>query len=318
MANPRTIGWIGLGHAGYPMASNLPRAGYNLVVRDADPETEQRFVKEFSNSKVAARAGPSALEDCDVIVTMLPHGKIVHEVLLGDNGIASSLKDNTIIIDTSSSSPFDTRALGTALEDLNPTLTLIDSPITQEQLHAIGTGGATLMLGCDSAATLERAMPVIKSMSKYQFHMGSLGSGHIMKTLNNYVSVGSILALCDALVVGAKHHLNPQTIIDVLNVGTGRNFSSAYSMQDMSVPGTSGYGLDLLLKDVRIAKEVIQSARFESGLPDLAIERLEEAVKLTGGPGSGADHTDCVRAWEKSAGVIVRARDGSAANGGAK
>ena len=77
---------------------------------------------------------------------------------------------------------------------------LIDSPITQEQLHAIDQGGATLMVGADSPEALEKVMPLLKDMSTHVFPMGGLGAGHTMKTLNNYVSVGSIIALNDALV----------------------------------------------------------------------------------------------------------------------
>lgn len=102
------------------------------------------------------------------------------------------------MIDTSSSSPFVTRQLGAELAKLR--LDLVDSPITQEQLHAIDTGGATLMVGADSPEVLEKVMPILKDMSTHVFPMGGLGAGHIMKTLNNYVSVGSIIALNDALV----------------------------------------------------------------------------------------------------------------------
>jgi 3-hydroxyisobutyrate dehydrogenase-like beta-hydroxyacid dehydrogenase len=74
------------------------------------------------------------------------------------------------------------------------------------------------MLGCDSPEAIDRAMPLFKAMGKYIFPMGNSGSGHAMKTLNNYVSVGSIIALCDSLVAGQKFGLDPATMIDVLNV----------------------------------------------------------------------------------------------------
>src|SRR5438874_13521905 len=98
----------------------------------------------------------------------------------------------SVVVDTSSSSPFDTRELGAELHKLS--IDLVDSPITQEYLHAIDTAGATLMVGSDSPTAIEKAMPVLKTMSKFAFVMGRLGSGHAMKTLNNYVSVGSIIA----------------------------------------------------------------------------------------------------------------------------
>jgi 3-hydroxyisobutyrate dehydrogenase-like beta-hydroxyacid dehydrogenase len=137
-----------------------------------------------------------------------------------------------VVVDTSSSSPFHTRALGAELRKLDNDIELVDSPITQTHLHAIDTAGATLMVGSDSPTAIEKAMPILRGMSKYVFVMGGLGAGHAMKTLNNYVSVGSIIALCDALVAGQKFGLDPGQMVEVLNVGTGRNFSTAYSMRD--------------------------------------------------------------------------------------
>lgn len=107
----------------------------------------------------------------------------------------------SVVVDTSSSSPFDTRSLGEDLEKLS--ISLVDSPITQKELHAIDRGGATLMVGSDSPAALEKVLPILQDMSTHVFPMGKLGAGHTMKTLNNYVSVGSIIALCDALVGGS-------------------------------------------------------------------------------------------------------------------
>lgn len=86
----KTVGYIGLGKAGASLASNIPRAGFNLIVRDADPEREQAFAQENKNTIVAE--GPEGFKDAEVIVTMLPQGKVVREVVLGEKGIASSLK----------------------------------------------------------------------------------------------------------------------------------------------------------------------------------------------------------------------------------
>jgi 3-hydroxyisobutyrate dehydrogenase-like beta-hydroxyacid dehydrogenase len=128
----------------------------------------------------------------------------------------------TIIVDTSSSSPFDTRSLGAELAAHS--LTLIDAPITQTYMHATDAGESTLMVGADSLAAYETVKPVLQAMAGYIFHMGGLGTGHAMKTLNNYIMASSICALSDSLVTGQKFGLNPQTMIDVLNVGTGVNF----------------------------------------------------------------------------------------------
>lgn len=212
------VGYIGLGNAGFSMASNIPKAGYNVVVHDSDQSKVDRAAKEWQNTTASGgRAG--AFSECEVIITMLPQGKIVREVLFGDNGIAPGLRAGTIIVDTSSSSPFDTRALGKELAAHS--LQLIDAPITQTYMHATDAGESTLMVGSDSEEAFEKVRPILQCMARYIFHMGGLGAGHAMKTLNNYIMASSLVALSDSLVTGQKFGLDPQKMIDVLNVGTG-------------------------------------------------------------------------------------------------
>lgn len=212
------VGYIGLGNAGFSMASNVPKAGYHLVVHDADQSKVERAAKEWKNT-TASGGQAEAFSECEVIVTMLPQGKIVREVLFGNKGIAKGLKAGTIIVDTSSSSPFDTRALGKELAEHD--LQLIDAPITQTYMHATDAGESTLMVGSDSEEAFEKVRPILQCMARYIFHMGGLGTGHAMKTLNNYIMASSLVALSDSLVTGQKFGLDPQKMIDVLNVGTG-------------------------------------------------------------------------------------------------
>ncbi|KAF2644154.1 2-hydroxy-3-oxopropionate reductase [Massarina eburnea CBS 473.64] len=294
-----TIGYVGLGNAGYPMAACLAKKGYRLLVRDADLARGVRFVEMYPRCRIATSEADS-FQACDVVITMLPNGSVVRNVLLGEQGIAPHLKPGSIVIDTSSSSPFDTRSLGLELSRLQ--VDLVDSPITQDQLHAIDTGGATLMVGADKPEVLQKVLPILKNMSTHVFPMGGLGTGHTMKTLNNYVSVGSIIALCDALVTGQKFGLDPQTMIDVMNVGTGVNFSTKYSMKHLKSYDT-GYQLELLVKDVKIAKDVIEKSGFETDLPALALKYLEESLQKVA---PGADHSECLESWEERAGVEIK------------
>lgn len=224
------VGYIGLGNAGYPLASTLARAGYYMVVQDADPERMKKFASEHANSE-AATDNDEAFQNVDVLVTMLPNGEIVRDVLLGEKGVARMMKNGAVIVDTSSSSPFHTRETAKMLEAVNPNLTLVDSPITQEYAFALAKGEATLMVGCSNASALKIAMPILNTMGKYVFVMGDLSSGHAMKTLNNYTSAASILGLCDALIAGQKFGLDPAQMVDVMNVGTGVNFSTKESFR---------------------------------------------------------------------------------------
>lgn len=214
----RNVGYIGLGNAGFSMASNLPKAGYNVVVHDADQAKADRAAKEWRNT-IASHGKADAFSECEVIITMLPQGKIVREVLFGQSGIAKALKSGTIVIDTSSSSPFDTIALGKELAEHS--LLLVDSPITQTYMRATDAGESTLMVGSDSQETFDKVEPILRTMASYVFHMGRLSAGHAMKTLNNYIMASSIIALSDSLVTGQKYGLDPQKMLDCLNVGTG-------------------------------------------------------------------------------------------------
>lgn len=226
------IGYIGLGNAGYPLASTLVRAGYHLIVRDADSTRAGKFAEDHSGQCAAAATDDTtAFQDVDVLVTMLPNGEIVRDVLLGAQGVARALKGGSIVIDTSSASPFHTRETADMLREVNPGVTLVDSPVTQEYAFALAMGDATLMVGCSNAEALELAMPVLRTMGKHVFVMGQLGAGHAMKTLNNYTSAASIVGLCDALIAGQKFGLDPKMMVDVMNVGTGVNFSTKESFR---------------------------------------------------------------------------------------
>lgn len=298
----KTVGYIGLGNAGFSMASNLPKAGYQLVVHDADLSKAQKAASSWPNTS-ASNGSPAAFADCEVIVTMLPQGKIVREALLGSQGIAPALKPGTIIVDTSSSSPYDTQVLGAELS--NHQLQLVDAPITQTYMHATDAGESTLMVGSDSDAAFAKVEPVLRTMASYIFHMGPLGAGHAMKTLNNYIMASSICALSDSLVTGQKFGLDPQKMVDVLNVGTGVCFPTLDTFRRDGLTGryNSGFGLALLVKDLGITQEFMEKQEFKTGLPDMIRSYLKFSLDRVD---PAADHTACLKGWEERSGVQLK------------
>jgi 3-hydroxyisobutyrate dehydrogenase-like beta-hydroxyacid dehydrogenase len=298
------IGYIGLGNAGYSLASNLPKAGYHLIVHDTDPSKPLKAASEWPNTTAASDSESlsSAFSNCSVIITMLPHGKIVRDVLLGPQGIAASLKPRTIIIDTSSSSPFDTQALGEELAQRD--LTLVDSPITQTYMHATDAGESTFMVGCDSDSVYKTVERILKCMGSYIFHMGPLGAGHAMKTLNNYIMASSICALADSLVTGQKFGLEPAKMVEVLNVGTGVCFPTLDTFRRDGLTGRfeSGFGLGLLVKDLGITEEFMERSGFRTGLPGMLRGYLQDGLDRVD---PRADHTACLVGWEERSGVAL-------------
>lgn len=270
------VGFVGLGQQGGPMAANLRAAGYRLIVRDADLARERRWVAEYGGS--GCDGDPAALAGVEILVTMLPNGQVVRDALLGSDRIASHLKPGTIIVDTSSSDPYGTRELGVELAAGG--LILLDSPVTRPEAVGENTRRITFMVGGDDDGAVDRVMPVLEAMAERIFRAGPLGSGHAMKTLNNYVSAAGLAAALDAMIAGRRFGVDVETMLEVFNAGTARNFSTANTLVDeaMSRRYGAGFQLALMVKDLRIASSLFERVGFDAPLPDLVRDQFAQAL----------------------------------------
>jgi 3-hydroxyisobutyrate dehydrogenase-like beta-hydroxyacid dehydrogenase len=295
-----TIGFIGVGNAGWPMAAHLVRAGYPLVVHDADRDRAERFAAEQG---CAAAARLEELASVRTLFTMVPDGTVVRDVLFGPERLAEKLARGTVVVDTSSSDPDGTRALGADLAEYG--VVLVDSALSVPVVGGAQAGRITFMVGADDEGALEQVRPLLEAMSEHVFHMGGLGAGHTMKTLNNYVSAAGLNAALDALMIGHGYGLDPMTMLDVLNVSTGRNFSTEQTLKYHALPRDfeTGYTVALLLKDLRIAAAVAERAGFESELFGLLVRDFAAAVADLG----GQDITASLKHWEHRAGFELPA-----------
>lgn len=278
---------IGLGQMGLPMARRLIEAGYK--VRGADPAEPARAALVASGGQAFAST-KDAVDGAAVVITMLPTGKIVRDVLLGADKLAQGLPKSTLIIDMSSSAPMDTTSLA---EDLTAVgLTLLDAPVSGGVKRAID-GSLAIMVG-GPADAVERVRPVLAAMGKSIIPTGRVGSGHAMKALNNYVSAAGLIAACEALLIGRTFGLAPDTIVDVLNVSTGRNNSTDVKMKPFVITEkfNSGFSFALMAKDLRIAADL--SKHLGLTVPQVgAVADLWEKAK--GRLSADADHTEIYR-----------------------
>ena len=284
---PATIAVIGIGQMGLPMSKRLMLAGYK--VRGSDPAPTARKALEEAGGSAFARSG-EAVAGAQAVITMLPNGKIVREALLGTDGIARSLPRGTLVIDMSSSAPTDTTRLA---EDLAPLgLALLDAPVSGGVKRAVD-GSLAIMVG-GPQADVERAKPVLAAMGKSIFATGRVGSGHAMKALNNYVSAAGLIAACEALLIGRKFGLAPETVVDVLNASTGRNNSTEVKMKPfvISEAFNSGFSLALMAKDLRIAADL--ASHLGLSIPQVqSVAQMWEEARDRLRP--DADHTEIYR-----------------------
>ncbi|MGH2849663.1 MAG: NAD(P)-dependent oxidoreductase, partial [Solirubrobacteraceae bacterium] len=257
------LGFVGLGNAGGPMAGQLIEAGHELVVHDQDPERTAAFAAEHG-ATMGER--PERFAGVKVLFTMLPHGGVVREVLLGHDGIAQHLERGAIVIDTSSSDPIGTRALAAELAELG--ILLVDAAVSEARVGDAKRGAITFIVGADDEAAFATVTPLLEVMGAHIFRVGPSGSGHAMKTLNNFISASGLHAALDALIAGQLWGLDLATMLDALNVSTGRNLSTEGTMKHKALPRTfePRYSLGLLAKDLGIAGALARHTGFESGL----------------------------------------------------
>jgi 3-hydroxyisobutyrate dehydrogenase len=287
------IGFIGIGNMGAPMAANLVKGGHDLTVYDSDAARASQFAREH-----ACRAAQSFadLADAQGIVTMLPTGQIVREVLLESEGggLARKLRPDSLVIDMSSSDPVGTRQLGPLLAAIG--IALIDAPVSGGVPRA-RSGTLAIMIGADRKDALERAKPVLACMGDRLFETGPLGSGHAMKALNNYVAAAGYAAAAEALLIGKRFGLAQGVMVDIINVSTGRNFNTEVVMKEHVLTGkyATGFALGLLAKDVRIAADLGRAMRLDAPLSRLISERYALASQRLG---ASHDNSEAILGWQ--------------------
>jgi 3-hydroxyisobutyrate dehydrogenase len=285
-----TIGFVGLGNMGWPMARNLHAAGFGLVTRDVDADRQARFAAEHPGALAAA--SPSAFAVADLVVTMLPNGAIVHDALLGW-GIGPALRPGSLVIEMSSADPSDTLRLAADLASHH--VRLVDAPVSGGVPRAV-TGELALMVGGadEDVAKAQPALRVLGDPAR-QFRTGGLGTGHAMKALNNVVAAATTCATAEALVVGKRFGLDPAVMIDVINASTGRSFvSEIFGTEVLTGRYGTGFALGLLAKDVRIAASVAAAAEVDAPVITLTDQRWSKALAQLG---PQTDQSQAHQAW---------------------
>jgi 3-hydroxyisobutyrate dehydrogenase len=301
MTAPLRVGFVGIGNMGRPMAKNIAAAGYALSVYDADRARAARFAAEHGS---AAAASPEALGcESDLVITMLPAGGDVRDVMLGSGhgGIASTLARGGVVVDMSSSDPVGTRELGRELGERG--VALIDAPVSGLVPRA-EAGTLTIMIGADDEAALAVAEPVLKRLGERLIRVGSLGAGHAMKALNNFVAASAFAATAEALIVGKRFGLDPRVMAQVLSVSTGRSFHSDVSFPDhvLTRRFATGFTLGLLAKDVGIAGDLSAAVDASTPLIELVTRLFAEGRDEIG---ADQDNSAIIKLWERRNDVIV-------------
>lgn len=299
-----TIGFVGLGNMGIPVAARLVEGGFDLVVADRREDVAAGFAR--AHDAVAAESMDRLVAYSDVLVTMLPDGAAVREVVTsvlrdGDGPLAEPGRER-VVIDMSSSDPAGTMELGEVLA--GHAIGFVDAPVSGGVARA-RTGELSILVGGDRGVA-ERCRSLFDVMGTSVVHVGRLGAGHAMKALNNLLSAVGLLAAAEVFVAGARFGLRADVMLDVVNASSGRNNSTETKFGPHVLTGAfaSGFSLDLMVKDLRTALRVADETQTPMPLGALLVELATMAQRHLP---DGADHTQLVEWVEAQTGTPLRA-----------
>ncbi|MFD1714107.1 NAD(P)-dependent oxidoreductase [Amnibacterium flavum] len=284
-AQIRRVGFVGLGNMGGPMVARLLGDGFEVVAYDTAPAAIERAVE---GGAVGANALEDAARGTDAIVLMLPNSAIVTAVVEQLRS-AGALAEGLVVIDMSSSEPQRTRELAAELAQSG--VALVDAPVSGGVRGAVG-GKLTIMVGADDEQ-LARVRPVLESLGTVR-HAGAVGAGHAIKALNNLLSASHLLATAEAMAAGTRFGLDPDVMLAVFNGSSGKSGSTENKYPNFIRTGRydSGFGLRLMLKDMRIATSLAEQEGVPARLGVEAVELWSEAAESLE---PTADHTEIAR-----------------------
>ena len=288
-----TVGFIGLGIMGKPMAKNLIEAGHELVVFN---RTQSKAEELAGDGATVAGSPREVAERSDVIITMLPDSPQVEEVLVGENGVLEGIKEGALVVDTSTISPVVTEELAAKVKEKGASM--LDAPVSGGDVGAI-EGTLSIMVG-GSEEDFERARPLFEAMGKTVTHVGGTGAGQVVKVANQIVVALTIEAVSEALVLGSKGGVAPEKILDVLGGGLAGNKVMEVKREKMLTHSFDpGFRIELHHKDLGIA--LAAGREYGVTLPVTAVvDQMLQELKMKGR--GDRDHSALLTLIEDSSG----------------
>ena len=291
------IGFIGLGIMGKPMAKNLLKAGYALVVYDIN----QAAVADVSaaGAEVATSAKEVA-EKSEIIITMLPNSPHVKAAVLGMNGVLEGVKKGSIVIDMSSIAPLASQEISAKLAEVG--VEMLDAPVSGGEPKAID-GTLSIMVG-GKKEVFDACYDILAKMGKSVVHCGDIGAGNTTKLANQIIVALNIAAMSEALVLGAKAGVNPDTIYQAIRGGlAGSTVLDAKAPMVLAGNYKPGFRIELHIKDLANALETGHDIGVPLPLTSQVMEMMQ-ALKVDGKAQN--DHGGIIQYYEKLAKVEVR------------
>ena len=287
------IGFIGMGIMGKPMALNLLKAGYDVTVSNRSMAKCEPLVA------AGAKAGSyvEVAETCDVVITMLPNGPQVKEVMLGENGVAAHMKAGSVFIDMSSINPVASKELRDAVASYG--VEMLDAPVSGGEPKAID-GTLSIMVG-GKQEIFDRYKDMLGAMGSSVVRCGEVGAGNTTKLANQIIVACNIQALAEALTLAQKAGVDPQLVFEAIRGGlAGSTVMNAKAPMMLAGNDKPGFKIDLHIKDLNNALDCAHSV----GAPVPMTASVQEILQwMHNREGGGKDHSAIAQYYEFLSGI---------------
>jgi 3-hydroxyisobutyrate dehydrogenase-like beta-hydroxyacid dehydrogenase len=292
----KQLGFIGVGRMGQHMASRLIEAGYALTIFDTNETAMQRLEQRGAKR---AKSPADVASQCETVLVSLPTPDIVKAVALGKDGVIEGSKAK-VFVDLSTTGPRVAKEVAEGLAKKG--ITAVDAPVSGGPSGA-EKGTLAMMIACPKPLA-DELKPVIEVLGKFFYIGGEPGLGQTMKVINNLLSATAITITSEAMVMGVKAGLDPTTMLDVINAGSGRNTATADKFPRCVVNRRFDFGFTtgLLYKDIKLCLDEAEAL----GVPMMVGNAVRQLMAIgKAAQGADADITEFVKPLEKLAGVEV-------------
>ena len=289
------IGLIGLGIMGKPMARNLLKAGYNLMVNNLT----EAPMKELATYGAIPATQPEIGEQCDVVMTMLPNSPQVEEVMLGEDGVAAHMRPGTVFIDMSSINPVASKKIAAVLAEKN--IEMLDAPVSGGEPKAID-GTLSFMVG-GKQEVFDKYKDLLGAMGTSVVRCGEVGAGNTTKLANQIIVACNIQAVAEALTLAQKAGVDPQLVFEAIRGGlAGSTVMNAKAPMMIEGNVKPGFKIDLHIKDLNNALDCAHAI----GAPVPMTAEVQEVLQWLHNQGEGQnDHSCIAHYYEKLTGIQI-------------
>jgi 3-hydroxyisobutyrate dehydrogenase-like beta-hydroxyacid dehydrogenase len=298
MAKPR-IGFLGMGAMGGSMARRLAESGFSVAGYDVNTARAEAAAND--GVKVATSAAMAA-EGADVVMSSLPNPAAVREAYLGANGAVAALRAGAIVVDMSTIDPNTWREVADAAAARGADS--LGAPVSGGPADA-GSGRLVFLIGGE-ATVIERCRTVFETLGSEIHHLGPLGAGHVVKLVNNVMSMCNVAVAAEAMVLGVRAGMDPQRLFDVLSTSGGRSHHFLKRFPNVLAGDFTPYfSIALSRKDLSLALQMAESL----GVPMLATATVRQIYEAAAAQGlDGLDMAGVTTLYERWAGVEVRGK----------